>query len=178
MFDVRLGSSVAMHARIVAMWWDSRAVPDRHDVDLRNLVRDAPKESGVYAITGRHDANAGETALYIGRAEDLSTRIVQSIHDSLSETHANGQRTLFSDVWNLTVRWARLELNLIESAERLLILSHSPPFNSQGVRRMQARQDEYDMFIMNAGRKGPLLPVVAGAYQSPGWRNLSGPVGP
>jgi hypothetical protein len=167
-------------ARFVALWWDARTIPDRHDVNLTNELRGIPAASGVYAICGRHDAHASPGVLYIGRAtrRPLSKRILESVEDCLSEKHDGDQRALFSDVWDLTIRWARLRYGLTASVEKLLIMSHSPPFNSQAVRRAIVEDDEHDLVIMNAGRKGPLLSVVAGAYQAEGWRNVSGVVGP
>lgn len=178
MFEVSLGDAVNYPARFVALWWDARALPERHDIDLATELRGVPKTSGVYAVTGRHDAHSGQAVLYIGRATDLSTRIVASVRDSLSEEHANDQRTLFSDVWDLTVRWAKLAPHLTDGVERLLIMSHSPPFNSQIVRRAAPTVAEHDLVVMNAGRKGPLLPIVAGAFQAGGWHNANGPIGP
>jgi hypothetical protein len=177
-FEVSLGNVVNHSARFVALWWDARAIPECHNVNFASVLDGVPQSSGVYAISGRHDASSGQSILYIGKANDLSTRIVASVHESLSEVHAKGQRTLFSDVWDLTVRWARASEELITAVESLLIMSHSPLFNSQGVRRTVATSAEHDLVIMNAGRKGPLLPVVAGAYQAEGWHNLNGTLGP
>jgi len=178
MFDVVIGDSIAYQARLVALWWDARVIPERHDVDLKSSLQDLPENPGIYAVTGRHDASAGERVLYIGQATDLSSRVVASVKDCLFEQHHGGQRLLFSDIWNLTVRWARLAEPLIDSTERVLIMSHSPPFNSQIVRRTQPRPDEHDLLIMNAGRKGPLLPLASGAYQAWGWRNREGLITP
>ena len=178
LFKVTLGDAVVKQARFVALWWDSRVIPDRHNVALSQELSEVPHSSGVYAVTGRHDARSGQGVLYVGRADDLPTRIVTSVQDSLSEQHANGQRTLFSDVWDLTVRWARVSTALLTSIERLLIMSHSPPFNSQLVRRVKPTDVEHDLIVMNAGRKGPILPVIAGAYQADGWENSAGPIDP
>jgi hypothetical protein len=177
-FNVTLGDAVTQMARFVALWWDSRAIPDRDDVNLAHELSDVPRSSGVYAVIGRHDAHSGQAVLYVGKGIDLQNRIVASVRESLSEEHANGQRALFSDVWDLTIRWARVAPPLLDSVERLLIMSHSPPFNSQGVRRAEITEAENDLVVMNAGRKGPLLPIVAGAYQTAGWRNSGGRVGP
>lgn len=174
MFEVRLGSSVSVQARFITLWWDARAIPDQHDAISTTLISDLPDVSGIYAVTGRHDAQGGESVLYIGQATSLVGRIGTSMRETLTELHANDQRTFFSDIWNLTIRWARLDPNLLDSTERILIMSHSPPFNSQLVRRQGTRADEHDIVVMNAGRKGPLAPVAAGAYQSAGWRNLNG----
>ena len=39
---------------------------------------------------------------------------------------------------------------------------HSPPFNSQHARRGEASAEEQKLVIMNAGRKRPPFPIVAG----------------
>jgi hypothetical protein len=176
MFDVKLGEAVTSQVRFVALWWEARSIPERDDVDFRAELAKVPG-SGVDAVTGRHDAHHSPGVLYIGKGVDLSMRRPTSAYEGLTEDHANGQRLLCSDVWDLTIRWARLSAALLVPVERLLIMSHSPLFNSRGVRREEPNSDEVDLVIMNAGRKGPLLSIVAGAYQAP-WHNLSGPIGP
>lgn len=161
----------------MALWWNAKQVPDQHDVRLRVLLRAIPKSSGVYAVTGRHDAHSGQAVLYIGQAGNLHSRVPHSLSDSLSELHAFDQRTLTSDVWDLTIRWARLARTLLDPVEKLLIMSHSPPFNSQAVRRRPPPAKDHPYVVMSAGRKGPLLPIVAGAYQAP-WQNGNRKVGP
>ena len=179
MFDVELGEAVDFEGRLASLWWDAHSIPEHDEVDFRaelaNLVPPAP---GVYAVTGRHDGGSGIRVLYIGQATDLSARMSTSAYESLSERHANGQRLLRSDVWDLTIRWARVSAALLNHVERLLIMSHSPPFNSQEVMRSEPAADEEHLIIMNAGRKGPLIPIVAGAYQAT-WRDRRGrPLGP
>lgn len=128
-------------------------------------------------MTGRHDSNPVGGVLYVGQADDLSVRMSVSIHECLSETHANGQKMMCSDVWDLTVRWARLSGNLLDEVERLLIMSHAPPFNSQGVRRGESKANEFDLVVMNAGRRGAAVSDCGGrlpdivAKQE--WRNWS-----
>lgn len=178
MFEVDLGQEVAFQGRLVTLWWDARAIRERDDVDVRSELLGVPQEAGVYAVTGRHDAFSGHGVLYVGQAIDLATRMPASIYECLSEVHANGQRLLCSDVWDLTARWARVSPALLGGVERLLILSHSPPFNSKGVRRGSSLPEDYDLIVMSGGRKGPLFPIVSGAYQTE-WRNRSGlPIGP
>jgi hypothetical protein len=176
-FTVSIGREVEYpNARVIALWWDAKRVPDRYDVDLKDLLRKVvPTSAGVYAITGRHDAHSGPAVLYIGEADQgkgLRRRIPESVSDHLSEKHPGGE-TLFSDVWDLTIRWARVDDDLVLTTQSLLVISHSPPFNSQSVRRRPPTADELPYIVMNAGRKGPLLPIVAGAYQAP-WRDRSG----
>jgi hypothetical protein len=177
MFDVELGHAVPFQGRVVALWWDARSVPERDNVEFRRELAGVPKGPGVYAVTGHHDAGASPGVLYIGKSDDLATRMPASAQEQLSEEHADGQWLLCSDVWELTVRWARVSEEVLEQVERLLILSHSPIFNSQGVRRGEPRPEEYDLIVLNAGRKGPLCPIVAGAYQA-SWRNRTGSIVP
>jgi len=172
MFDVDLGRAVRSRARFVALWWDARSIPENDKVDFRKL-EGVPKASGIYAVTGRHDAGSGPRVLYIGTAKNLFQRMPRSAYTNLSETHAKGQRLLRSDVWDLTIRWARLSPGLLRQVERLLIMSHSPPFNSQSVLLSEPTKKERDLVIMNAGRRGPLFPIVAGAYQAT-WRDRHG----
>lgn len=170
-FKVRLGEAVGLDARVIALWWDARRVAEWDAGSLNPALKDVPAASGVYAVTGHHDAHHAEGLLYFGKAKNLSERVPDSIRDCLSEKHASGQELLFSDIWDLTIRWARLEVTLLADVEELEIMSHSPLFNSQGVRRKTAQATQLDLIIMNAGRKGPLLPILAGAYQAPGWDN-------
>lgn len=176
-FVVDVGQSVSHAARFVALWWHAHAIPERHEVDFgAELLNIVPSGSGVYAATGRHDTKPGGGVLYIGMASDLATRVPTSIAETLGEKHANGDIMLFSDVWDLTVRWAEVSEQVRASVERILIMSHSPPFNGQWVRRQFATKEEHDLVVMNAGRKGPLLPIVAGAYQAAGWDNHGQPL--
>src|SRR5262245_52575624 len=123
MFDVSSGDVMVRQARFIALWWDARSIPEQHDADLELVASGAPSESGVYAVTGRHDSQSGTGVLYIGKATQLCSRVPRSIRDCLSEMHADSQRVLYSDVWDLTVRWARLSSHLLDAAERLLIMS-------------------------------------------------------
>src|SRR5882672_2438936 len=126
MFDVDLGQAARFQTRLVALWWDAHSIPERDNADFPSELAGVPKGPGVYAVTGRHEAGSSPGVLYIGQATDLSTRMPTSAYESLSEVHANGQRLLCSDVWDLTVRWARLSADLLDAVERLLIMSHSP----------------------------------------------------
>jgi hypothetical protein len=100
MFEVNLGTEIIRQARFVALWWEARTIPEKHDADLESVVADAPSGPGVYAVTGHHDAQSGQRVLYVGQASQLSVRIARSIRESLSELHANNQRLLYSDVWD------------------------------------------------------------------------------
>jgi hypothetical protein len=181
-FEVDLYGAVSSQARFVALWWDERPIPQQHEMRLGTILGDLPDSSGVYAITGRHDAHSGGGVLYIGQASRLRTRVLRSAECRLLEINDNDEVRMCADVWDLTIRWARLSDELLDSVERLLIMSHMPPFNSQqvsdSVRREGPRESEVDLVVMNAGRKGPLLPIVAGQYQS-GWSDIHDrPLGP
>jgi hypothetical protein len=176
MFDVHLGQAVPFQTRLVALWWDAHSIPERDNVDFSSELAGVPEGSGVYAVTGRHEGGSGPGVLYIGQARDLATRMPTSAYESLSEVHANGQRLLCSDVWDLTVRWARLSADLLEGVERLLIMSHSPPFNSQGVRRGEPRSEEYDLVVMNGTERAGVSHCggrVSGVVEKPKPSNCS-----
>jgi hypothetical protein len=52
MFEVDLGQPVPFQARLVALWWDARSVPERDDVGLRSALSQVRQGPGVYAVTG------------------------------------------------------------------------------------------------------------------------------
>jgi hypothetical protein len=147
-------------------------IPPGHEIKLSTILQGLPPEPGLYAITGRHDVHAGGGVLYIGQAERLDQRVLASSEAHLFETHEEQVERylrMTADVWELTVRWARLSANLLYAVERLLI---------SGARTKGPLEDEKDLVVMSAGRKGPLLPIVAGAYQC-SWTDMKNrPPGP
>ena len=126
-FDVRLYGAARRTARFVALWWDERSIPPGHEVGLRPLLKDVPSASGVYAITGRHYAHPGGGVLYVGQASRLKERVLKSAEGRLHERSGDGVVQMSADVWDLTIRWARLSSSLVDSVERLLIMSHCRP---------------------------------------------------
>jgi hypothetical protein len=103
--------------------------------------------------------------------------VLTSSRGKLVERFEGGDAKLYSDVWDLTVRWARLDEAILGQVESVLIHAHVPPFNSQQVSENRRRSGPgdtcLDLVVMNAGRNGPLLPVMAGAYLA-SWTDSSG----
>jgi len=164
MLDIKIGDATRLEARVVALEWTAHTVPDDDAEALGLTGIEVPRASGVYALTGRHDTHHSDSVLYIGQGDDIASRMPSSVRDHVCEMNKRTVAGFYSDVWDLTLRWAELSVGLLASVERLLLMSHSPAFNSQLVRRDGPRDDELDLLIFNAGRKGPLLPIVAGWY--------------
>ncbi len=147
--------------------------------NLRDRCGDAElRFPGLYCFEGRHDAHGGGAVLYIGEAghNDGSLRTIgQRANESLSKfSWDKTGRQLFSDVWDVTFRWAAINdatRPILLDAERLLLVAHAPPFNNESV-RAQIAESLHNLLILNAGQKGRLLPTVAGAeYCSACWND-------
>lgn len=125
---------------------------------------------GVYAFDGCQDGRPFGGVLYVGTAggkgngRKLRKRVRESSRKFI--WGAPGERGFYSDVWNLTLRWAPVDPSLVLLVEALLIRAHAPSFNAQQV-RSKAPDDALDLVIMNGGEKGPLLPTVCGHYYDP-----------
>jgi hypothetical protein len=116
-----------------------------------------------------YDAATTRESRYVGLAtgedgeekpgQDLATRLAQS----LSRFFWLQQRHVYSDVWDVVVRWAPLDPRLVQAVEGILLVAHAPPFSTQLVRTAVPERDA-DIVVLNTGNKGTLLPCVAGAY--------------
>lgn len=169
------GRGVSRTATVVALEWH-RAPIDWHDA-IGSLLKDVPSDrSGVYAIEGCQDACSTSHILYIGAAgvgeseRSLRGRVAESLKRFVRETRVSSEPVEWSDTWNLVLRWAPLENNLVTPVERLLIRAHMPQGNSQEIVNRSLTMD-HELVVLNAGRKGPLLPVVASYYfwNKDGW---------
>ncbi len=163
------GKSVPATCRIVTLCWDSTRIGD--DPDRSSLDR-VGQDPGVYAIEGCRDGSPSPGVLYIGRTGHgasknvLASRLGESLNRVWWEND-NGVLRLFSDVWDVQVRWAPIsDHSLIEGVERVLIASHRPAFNAQGVHVAMPGQWS-DLVVLNAGKKGRLVPVAFGGYFNP-----------
>jgi len=162
------GRGVSRSSTVVALEWQ-RAPIDWHDA-IGSLLKDVPSDrSGVYAIEGSQDACTASHILYIGAAgvgqseRSLRARISESLRRFVRETGLSSEPIEWSDTWNLVLRWAPLENDLVTPVERLLIRAHLPQGNSQEIVNRSLTID-HELVVLNAGRKGPLLPVVASYY--------------
>ncbi len=174
-FVVKFGATVPGAVRVVGLRWCAWDIPEDDRANVGKLLELLPPSPGVYAITGRHDALSGKSVLYIGEAgrpskrkskqkRNLAERVLVSVEDHLRGVAPGADPELYSDVWDITVRWAKVRRDLVDGVEELLIMMHSPPFNSLKVRRADLNPRYRDLVVMNAGRKGPILPIVAGHY--------------
>lgn len=165
------GEVVGRACRVVALDWHSRLLTDGID---DNELPEVARSPGLYAFEGCHDASPSGAILYIGQsghrnARSLSKRLPESL-GRVWRRCSDGKMRLHSDVWDVTVRWATiLDQGLIAPVERLLIAAHSPSFNKQHTRE-NAKREDHDLLVLNAGKKGRLMPVVFGAYLTDeGW---------
>ena len=166
------GGAIEKKIELVALRWSG--FPLRQTMDGK--VSELPGgeiSKGVYAIEGCHDAHVHHTVLYIGSSpkQVLSDRLLQSVDDLFFDKSADRRKGTsvrpYADVWNLTLRWAPVhEESLVEPIERLLIIAHSPPFNSKHVRRRWAQGREIGLLVLNTGFKGRLMPAVSGHYHA------------
>lgn len=160
-----LGDTVTDRFRVVALRWHAAQVDPSDDGLLGRLA----KGPGLYAIEGYHDSVPTPAVLYIGKADRqaIRARAPRSLRDRVWWKNDKIKATrLYSDVWDVTLRWAELKREAIPQVERLLISAHSPPFNSQLARR-DLPATHGDLIVVNTGEKGRLMPTVFGGYFVP-----------
>ena len=75
----------------------------------------------------------------------------------------NGPLRLYSNVWGLTLRWAKVRAELVRDVEAVLIAAHAPAFNSQLIGKA-VKEARADLLVLNGGVKGHLTPVAFGGY--------------
>jgi hypothetical protein len=163
------GECLSATVRIVTLRWDAIRLGDDPEKDAFEKV---PRKAGVYAIEGWRDGTSGPEILYIGRtgqgtsAGVLPKRTQQSLRRVLWKNKAGAWR-LYSDVSDVLLRWAPIDdLALVAATERVLIAGHRPSSNAQSVKGPVPRELR-DVLVLNAGKKGRLLPCVFGGYYLP-----------
>lgn len=172
--EVQWGADIPYEdCHVVALWWQSVKINEPADIKkaakLANAAQTGPT-TGLYAFEGRRDGMAAPGILYIGQSgaddedgdpgQPLGARLTQSF--AKLSYKARGRSYLFSDVWDVTVRFAHLARQHVRLIESLLVHAHAPPFNAQHVRR--ALNPAQDYLVLNAGDKGGLLPMAASIY--------------
>ncbi|TOJ70114.1 hypothetical protein CGI34_06645 [Vibrio parahaemolyticus] len=117
---------------------------------------------GIYQIYGTHPIYGSDVLLYIGKADrqTLGVRIPQ--HEKWAYT---------SDVNNIKVYTGHLGSNedvtdeewsrLIDIAERLLIFTHKPAFNSSSINTMSKVKVPIEAHVFNWGNHRSLMPEVS-----------------
>ena len=171
-FNVEYGRATSdPKARFLPLWWERHQLD--HDLPVKdniaNLREKLPvKGAGLYAFIGHHDTQLTQAILYIGKttvSQSLRARVPSSLRELLTDAwdFVDGDpRTFKSDCWDINVHWAMVRgSKLAAAAESLLIMSHSPPFNSQQVRRRKFATNSH-LIIINTGQKNRLQPAVVG----------------
>jgi hypothetical protein len=160
---------------VIPLFWEARRLDDGQSLDESLKRFDAVTGSGVYAFEGCHDSRPNGGILYVGHCKPKET-ISQALGKRVAQSFTrfawriDGEVGLFADVWNLTVRWAQVDPEIVLHVESLLITAHAPSFNGQAV-RSQPKNNALRMLVLNGGAKGPLLPAVAGLYFDQPWWN-------
>jgi hypothetical protein len=164
--ELPYGKVARRDCRLVTLCWDSERIDE--DPQRASLDRVACS-AGVYAIEGAHDASPSSSILYIGRTGHGDSKNVLSgrLKDSLKRVWwENDEKALrlYSDIWDVKVRWAPIEdTSIVAAVEHILITAHSPAFNSNSV-RVGVPPEWSDILVINGGKKGRLLPVAFGGY--------------
>ena len=137
---------------------------------------DGPSDYGIYQVYGPHPANATESLLYIGQANDQTfgerftnadrqewypdgwgdnTVLLRFFTGRVLPTRDEQQRGAIDDEL-----WGRH----IDLAENLLIYVHSPHWNAKGIHAITTeRSAAYDdCHVFNWGTRSALLPEVSG----------------
>ena len=113
---------------------------------------------GLYQYIGMHDVYGPGTLLYLGKAVDrqINSRLSEHVHESWSSLPVDilignlaTEAKLQNDEWS----------EQIDLAERLLIYTHSPAWNSSNVKSIDWSSTP-PLHIFNWGDRGYLLPEV------------------
>jgi hypothetical protein len=147
---------------IVHLQWDGPFTWDGKD-KLNSGI-----DYGVYQVYGCHSVYGVDTLLYIGKARDqtFATRLRQEEHWLY---HQDFQRLSIyvgrCSSWDGTPS-NQIWSDLIDRAEKLLILAHRPAWNAQ--KEIKGEDPNLQEFhVLNWGNHRSLLPEVSG------WRHSS-----
>ena len=120
-----------------------------------------PHDYGIYQVYGTHPVYGKNVLLYIGKARDqkIGERLKQ--HEKFYYNQDSDQIQVYTgrigsnnpkedyDQWG----------SLIDIAEKLLIFTHQPAYNSSNIN--SAKDIPINAHIMNWGNRGMLLPEVS-----------------
>lgn len=155
--------------------------PDTYE---KVLAMKETTDYGIYQIYGVHPVYGHDTLLYIGRARDypFGTRFAQAdrkwMESSLGDNtgsiriHTGRIHVGKDDGHPGSTRWD----TWIDSAEKLLINTHSPAWNARDVGGL--KEEETDSYkgchVLNWGQYARLLPEVSGARHAWAvWKELA-----
>jgi hypothetical protein len=150
---------------VASLHWRALQLATKSDAEIAEWIAQAA-EPGVYAFEAWIDSQGTRSIIYIGSSKRTVKERLGDVRSSLGliGLFLKDHFEPWSDVSDVTIRWATLDVNYIEDVESALIAAHSPAFNSKHARPGQLKPSVERLIIMNAGKKGRLLPTVAGAY--------------
>ncbi|MFC5401469.1 hypothetical protein [Cohnella soli] len=141
---------------IIHIDWDGP-----YPLDQIKGLNDRKTEKGVYQVYGTHPVYGKDVLLYIGRTSDqtFGKRILEEKWEYTNNYgdvkiyvgRLAGSTTPSNDTW----------VKEIDLAERLLIYSHKPAFNSMSIQTIP-HQDLHNIHILNWGLFNQLMPEVSG----------------
>lgn len=159
-----------MDERIVHIRWEG---PLTQDVALQR--RNDKSDYGIYQIYGPHPVYGPNVMLYIGKAREqtFGDRLKQHLDELFCDSEIcslylgciAGEKTPALDTW-------RAE---IDKAERLLIYSHIPAYNSQSIADLDYESLK-GIRVINLGNRGSLSGDVTG-YRWWAWNSSVKPYG-
>ena len=119
----------------------------------------SPQDYGLYQYYGEHPAYGSNALLYVGKAETqtLGSRLSQNDwhiwSSSIAEIYIGricNPEPLSEEKWREN----------IDLAERIIIFSHSPSFNTKNLNNINCSGDG-DVRVLNWGRRNKLLPEIS-----------------
>jgi hypothetical protein len=153
-----------MNGELIQIDWDGP-----FSIDNTDDLNDGKIDYGVYQIYGTHPVYGANVLLYIGKTDQqtFGDRIKQEGWGDADYTsdykrieiyvgRFAGEMTPSDDQWS----------RQIDLAGRLLILAHSPGYNSRGIDGPSSSVDYSDLeniHVLNWGAYKNLLPEVSGA---------------
>ena len=137
---------------------------------LDSLTDEDNEKFVLYKIYGSHPVYGDNVLLYIGMTEQgVKKRLIQ--HDYwMDEERFGHSRIYFASIgkfesWKIsdeTEIFDRLEREIIEKVESLLIYAHQPVHNTKY--RNSAKKSK-NIRLFNTGSFGVLMPEISGLYQ-------------
>lgn len=153
---------ISLKQTIIHIDWDGA-----YSIEQLIDLTDERTEIGVYQVYGAHPVYGKDALLYIGKTgnQTFGKRIRQEMWDRTNNYgdikfyvgRLSGSNTPSKDMW----------LKEIDLAERLLIYSHKPAFNSMNLQTIP-HNDLSNIHILNWGLYNQLLPEVSGLR----WTNV------
>jgi len=137
--------------KIITLDW-KLTVPEKKA--FAKYLLNVPEEPGLYQIYGWSETYGENALLYIGKANNLKTRLSQHFNEDSSISR---QQTLL-------IRYAEVEEKLfnLEALESILIAVHKPSMNSQNINSL--RNIKEPVLIQNHGERGALNIQITNSY--------------